>query len=349
MIFYIFRCLLIFSVTYIPVISNFKYFCVHPYIYFCLQLTVTSITNTSITLQWKPPSITNGVLQSYQIFYNQHQQKLAANETETTLINLTSYETYEIKLQACTLICSEPTHSIFVRTKIGVPAHVEERRHQNLNSTHVNISWSRPAIPAGPQPRYRVRMRLEGADNETKDKLTTNNSIVVDLSNCRSGSYSVDVRAENVNETSNEVFEGPWLQAFSQVCSSGTGMSLSWKIIIFFTLMLLLGSIFVILGKKGLYKCKQMKSVEVAIPAKFIEPRLFSLDRKEAEFYEDFSVPRTKSVEEFYSLVDQTAKTTEMVSVNLSFLFVFLLFFFVYVNFDSKKEKKKLGRRLLDS
>lgn len=280
-------------------------------------------------IRWARPNVTNGNLQYYLISYNQLQHEARANETEVVLSNLTSYETYQIKLRACTIVCSPWTAPISVRTKMGNPGRVEHVSHQSINSTHVVISWDRPVVPAGPQPRYKVRIRWDGADNETKELVTTGySSPPLDLSNCRSGgAYVVDVRAENVNVNESQVFEGEWRHVLSRICSSSSGMSPIWKVMIGLSSLLLIASIFVFWGKKGLYRCQQMKKVEVTLPAKFTIPPLFPVDSKECELYDDFGLPPTKSVEEFYTLVD---KTTELVSSTLRYLCLGCIFVLNY-------------------
>ena len=83
-------------------------------------MTAVNVTDTTVTLSWMTPSVTNGVIINYQIQY-----KIAYSDDQYTSLNnitllnytvteLLSYTEYEFRVAASTRVgFGDPTNSIF--------------------------------------------------------------------------------------------------------------------------------------------------------------------------------------------------------------------------------------------
>ena len=96
-----------------------------------LDLTAVEITNSTITLSWKPPKVKNGVIKYYKVVYNHKDVSVNtrpfdgnnnANHSDPIfykLVKLLRYHNYTISVLACTTECSKRSEQLAVRTKIG--------------------------------------------------------------------------------------------------------------------------------------------------------------------------------------------------------------------------------------
>lgn len=114
------------------------------------HIHLSNITNSSLNLTWSPPTSLNGVLRYYEISYQaQAQVRLEADTDAYTdvdmgdyrshtvkhepnkestlpdkrqtvlLTQLRSYTRYAVHIRACTIRCSAPSNSLFVRTNMS--------------------------------------------------------------------------------------------------------------------------------------------------------------------------------------------------------------------------------------
>lgn len=83
------------------------------------DLKVNSVTNSSITVTWKPPLDANGYLRNYFVYINNNKTDTRTNETMYTFDNLQLDTVYNISVSACTLECSVKSTPLPVRTKTG--------------------------------------------------------------------------------------------------------------------------------------------------------------------------------------------------------------------------------------
>ncbi|VVC42350.1 Fibronectin type III,Immunoglobulin-like fold [Cinara cedri] len=142
-----------------------------------IKISVTGLTNTSVTLKWLPPKCTNGIIRYYHIHYyidqapqqlhqsdlidesleeQQSERSITVHEPKCLLENLESYIKYKITITACTTVCSNRSIPIQVQTAVGLPGRVSQPTLLYENSTRVIVSWARPMKPAGPIDYYEL-------------------------------------------------------------------------------------------------------------------------------------------------------------------------------------------------
>ncbi|GFT12485.1 hypothetical protein NPIL_470111 [Nephila pilipes] len=130
--------------------------------------------NASIKVWFDPPTIPNGRITRYIIFYNKTSSNDISYRKEVrvkedlhgvlsegvVLDNVFYYTNYSIQVIACVdQACSVPSEPIYVKTKIGYPAIISASRVE-IKKNLLNISWDPPLLPNGPIDYYEVK--LEG-------------------------------------------------------------------------------------------------------------------------------------------------------------------------------------------
>ncbi|XP_050436936.1 cytokine receptor-like isoform X2 [Adelges cooleyi] len=137
-----------------------------------LQIDVTNVTNTSISLQWTVPMYMNGILRYYQVYYyngdmdirqpesidslDETQHHATVIETKCRLSNLNSYRYYNVAITACTTVCSERSKPIRVQTDVGMPGKVAQPTLTYESSTIIVVSWPKPTRSGGPVNYYQL-------------------------------------------------------------------------------------------------------------------------------------------------------------------------------------------------
>ncbi|VVC44107.1 Hypothetical protein CINCED_3A018202 [Cinara cedri] len=142
-----------------------------------LKISVTGLTNTSVTLKWLPPKFTNGIVRYYHIHYyidqapqqthqldlideslddQQSERRITVHEPKCRLEHLESFMKYKITVTACTTVCSNRSFPLQVQTAVGLPGRVPQPTLLYENSTRIIVSWVRPMKPAGPIDYYEL-------------------------------------------------------------------------------------------------------------------------------------------------------------------------------------------------
>lgn len=258
-----------------------------------IKIEISNVTASSAVIRWNPPANFNGPLDHYEVIYNE--KSMIVNGTTAVLIGLNPYDDYQLRVIACTAVCAR-TEQLTFNTLIGNPSEVRKVSTEKLNSVHFKLKWEEPSIRGGPNPKYDVRIQLDDPEsNSTFDQFETSETSATVKSPCKQEQptqavYTFFVRAKNTNDknASNPIqYYGPWTAAYTIDCANPSSLSTMWKIMIAVFLITLFGSIFGFVGKKGFYKCQQMKKVEVVLPAKFTIPQIFPNDVKDTTYQID--------------------------------------------------------------
>lgn len=257
-----------------------------------IKVEVLNITDSTAIIKWNPPTNLNGILDHYEVYYNN--EKKIVNETIAVLTGLKSYDMYHVRVVACTAVCSR-TDPVALHTKIGAPGEVRKISAEKINSVHMKLKWELPAVPAGPNPVYDVKIQFdEPEQNSTFDEFETSETEATVKIPCKQepthSAYTFFVRAKNTDDSDvNNVkhYSGPWSSAYTIDCMNGGGLPTMWKVLLVLSVCTLFVSIFAFFGKKGIYKCQQMKKVEVVLPAKFTIPQLFPNEVKDVSYHVD--------------------------------------------------------------
>nr|XP_003707987.1 PREDICTED: uncharacterized protein LOC100878272 [Megachile rotundata]XP_012151607.1 PREDICTED: uncharacterized protein LOC100878272 [Megachile rotundata] len=228
------------------------------------DVKITNVTNTTMFITWKPPDAMNGVLRYYEVYYNDHAQKVEeANHIE--LKNLLAHTNYSISVAACTVSCSIKSPTIHKVTKIGVPGRINVPLVRFMNSSQVVVIWNKPQYTAGHLNYYEV----SSSDGEVQN--STRTEAQLPIPDCktigRERLYQFRVRAVNV-APNNLHLKGPWSEPGEGNCYSD-GPSFSVWVIIW-----VIGGVSIVavllclahLSKRMWLKCKAMQDVEVKLP-----------------------------------------------------------------------------------
>lgn len=122
----------------------------------------TAISSSAIRVTWKPPSVMNGELKSYNLIrINQQTNErkkvytgLSLTYTDST--GLEPFTGYKYELQACTTECTSVISTTVTFTDESSPSVVGAPTLLALSSTSINVSWSLPPKPNGRIIRYNI-------------------------------------------------------------------------------------------------------------------------------------------------------------------------------------------------
>ncbi|KAK3917504.1 Cytokine receptor [Frankliniella fusca] len=245
------------------------------------NVSIVSITNTTVTITWNPPEERNGVITKYEVHYDgKVQTKDNDNRVKQELVlkNLTSYYNYSISVAACTFACSDKSPPLTAETKVGVPGMTSTPHVQHLNQSVLWINWDPPARPSGLLDYYEVLIVPPGGDNSTTQTLRTENtSLSIRIEGCSEVNqpHSFSVRAVNVDPSnSTKTFKGPWSKPQEGSCYTND-LPQYLKIIIYILMLALIicvSCMIICLGKRMWLKCKDMRDVEVKLPPGIVLP-----------------------------------------------------------------------------
>ena len=228
------------------------------------DVEIANVTNTTMCIKWKSPVAMNGVLRYYEVYYNEHAQKVE-EASQVVLKNLRAHTNYSISVAACTVSCSVKSPTIHKLTNIGVPGIINVPNVRFMNSSQVIVMWGKPEHAAGHLNYYEI----SSGDGEIHNSTTTEAQLPIP--DCktvgREQLYQFSVRAVNI-ASDNTYLRGPWSDPGQGTCYSD-GPSFSVWVIIW-----VIGGVSVVavllclahVSKRMWLKCKAMQDVEVKLP-----------------------------------------------------------------------------------
>lgn len=156
------------------------------------------VTNSTATLKWDAPESINGVLNRYEIKFNEFTQVMEKSSNISITYELTglvSNAFYSIEVVACSNVnCSMKSNQIHLRTDIGTPGNVTL-----FNLKTEAIEWSKPLNPGGYLEYFEVRINK---NNELPVVVQLNGTKCTPVSlKCEYDQMWYDVRAVNVRYT----------------------------------------------------------------------------------------------------------------------------------------------------
>lgn len=234
-----------------------------------LNLTLLDVTNSSIKISWIQPKNLNGILKYYEIHYNNRSIKVDKDVQNVktynyTLDNLTSYESYNITIAACTTACSEHSKNVDVKTIIGIPGKINQPRVTYQNNSFILIKWDRPYVPRGKNDYYQISIRGKSNRIDRPDyrNITDTQYPIVDCGGAdeKVDTYTIAVRAVNIKESTH--LKGPWSDELDFYCSNQT----NFVIWIIMALTFIFVAVLVYTLRKVFIYCKDMRNVELKLP-----------------------------------------------------------------------------------
>ncbi|KRT83594.1 Fibronectin domain-containing protein [Oryctes borbonicus] len=225
------------------------------------DLKVIQITNSSITISWKPPKKLNGYLRKYDIFVNKTMMSTPDNRTTFTVEYLQDDTIYNVSVTACTLFCSPKSIPILAKTETGHPGRVV-----NIWKTRENgILVLRWAEPNGRRKHNLYEMELwynSAGENITVPTVQTLNANYL-LANCEQDFKTYYGRIRAVNNHTN--YTGQWSPDFEASCEQKNDFPyIVWIIVV--TALAFLIFVMVIGARKIYIYYNDMKTIDVKLP-----------------------------------------------------------------------------------
>lgn len=235
-----------------------------------LNVTVSAVTNTSMKVSWLAPESMNGVLRYYEVFYNEHYERVE-NKLYVVLENLKSYTNYSVSVAACTVSCSMKSEPVVVRTEVGIPGTLVRPTVNFFNSSYVQVTWDTPEEPAGITSYYELRVgqsdEQSSSDNEKYQKSYTPEAFI-SIPDCEtegSQSSTFEVRAVNI-APGNVVYRGNWSETGIANCfNAGASRELQIWVPVGVVILIVL-VVLAYISKMVWTRCKEMQDVEVKLP-----------------------------------------------------------------------------------
>ncbi|XP_077994070.1 receptor-type tyrosine-protein phosphatase F-like isoform X1 [Glandiceps talaboti] len=120
------------------------------------KVKVMNETATSIVIEWEEPIEKNGVIQSYEVKYDDDIKRypINGNSTNVVLDGLNGFTDYIIEIRACTeATCGNYSKGVIATTKIGAPGTPQSLKVVAKTSQSVILSFNVPSHANGPSER----------------------------------------------------------------------------------------------------------------------------------------------------------------------------------------------------
>lgn len=226
-----------------------------------LNVRVTNITESSITVNWNPPLEENGKLE-YHLNVSGKIYHIRDKINNFTVNDLVSYGTYLISLSACTIECSNSSIPMNITTKMGVPGAPGKPFILDTNSSLITITWHKPNDPRGKNDYYQLKFANKiGITNQSEEPYIN----VTSMTHSRAcpSKYTYDVYVRAVNIIGNKHKYGEW----SKPLQLNNCTSPSQVLYIIVTILFIFFVAAVYFGFKKLYfYFNSMKDVQVKLP-----------------------------------------------------------------------------------
>ncbi|PRD32262.1 UNVERIFIED_CONTAM: dome [Trichonephila clavipes] len=257
------------------------------------NVTIFSKTDSTVGVKWLPPLEPNGIITHYNIYHNEFMNVMkdesSCKSCSFLIEDLKQFTQYDISIEACIgLFCSKKSPPFTVVTDIGVPGKMDPPRIENVNETHIKVSWNMPSNPNGPIDYFDIQWQQEVGNETSNQTVSHNNSlsalIEFKCSNLLDGrnSYLFYVRA--VNEKNGTLLFGPVSSSTKgTACILSQGLAMIIGIAIGGTLAL---AIFLLVVYKLIKwmseKIHQVKNIAVRLPKELEGPESNPLNNYES-------------------------------------------------------------------
>ncbi|CDR00894.1 unnamed protein product, partial [Oncorhynchus mykiss] len=127
-------------------------------------LTVVDTSPSTTTLSWSPPERANGVIQQYEVLYENQSYVAVLNSSvpRVTLTGLRPFSYYNVSVRAYTRI-GHGNHTSDTLTMLsgedvpGSPSY--GLSYVSVSSNEVNVTWEHPLVPNGVITHYSLELR----------------------------------------------------------------------------------------------------------------------------------------------------------------------------------------------
>ncbi|KAG7522537.1 phosphatidylinositol phosphatase PTPRQ isoform X1 [Solea senegalensis] len=204
-----------------------------------VNLTVVETSPSTVTLAWSPPEEANGVIQFYEVLYENGSFSAAMNTSSdrVTLLNVKPFSYYNVSVRAYTRYghgnqTSDILHLLSGEDVPGSPAY--DLSYESVSPSEVNVTWQPPLLPNGVITHYSLELwnsshylNLTSPDNFIHvthlRKYTQYRMVVQAHTRAGPGNYS-----EPLNITTLEDVPSDPVQNLSAQVYSSTAIIVSW-------------------------------------------------------------------------------------------------------------------------
>nr|XP_043892479.1 phosphatidylinositol phosphatase PTPRQ isoform X1 [Solea senegalensis] len=128
-----------------------------------VNLTVVETSPSTVTLAWSPPEEANGVIQFYEVLYENGSFSAAMNTSSdrVTLLNVKPFSYYNVSVRAYTRYghgnqTSDILHLLSGEDVPGSPAY--DLSYESVSPSEVNVTWQPPLLPNGVITHYSLEL-----------------------------------------------------------------------------------------------------------------------------------------------------------------------------------------------
>nr|XP_047132108.1 usherin isoform X3 [Hydra vulgaris] len=122
-----------------------------------------ALSSSSINVSWSMPALSNGILISYTVYYQESDslilKKPASLNFSVLITQLKTFTLYFVRIEACTIVGCGSSDKASVRTLEEPPVGQQSPTLFARGTTIVEISWVQPLFPNGIILNYQVERR----------------------------------------------------------------------------------------------------------------------------------------------------------------------------------------------
>ena len=157
-----------------------------------VMLMAVELTSTTVNVSWNVPTIPNGIILSYAVYYsaesNESSLQIDSITNQATyfveLSNLTEFTTYFIRVTASTRIGEGPSANVTVVTDPDSASPPQSVTATTLSSISIELSWGFPETPNGNIQGYIIEYAASDVDfNAMKTRRNVTLNISNDMAN----------------------------------------------------------------------------------------------------------------------------------------------------------------------
>ncbi|XP_076261381.1 cytokine receptor domeless isoform X1 [Rhynchophorus ferrugineus] len=178
------------------------------------NLRLWEVTNSSIRIKWQKPEQENGFIRYYNVTIANRTIKVPSDKKQdiydVTLDNLTASINYTIKVEACTVNCSEAT--LIAATEVGRP-NIIPKPLANWEKSLVMLKWAKPQPIEARIDYYQVWISVNNKEQyfvHGDDIVQNVTEPMYNISICDDSTKNLYVKIRGVNVLGDKALEGPW-------------------------------------------------------------------------------------------------------------------------------------------
>ncbi|XP_029991434.1 phosphatidylinositol phosphatase PTPRQ [Sphaeramia orbicularis] len=127
------------------------------------NLTVIDSSPSTMTLTWSPPEEANGIIQYYEVLYENESYSALMNmsSNKVTLINLKPFSYYNVSVRAYTRYGhgNQTSDTLYLLSGEDVPGSPPySLTYESISPSEVNVTWQPPLVPNGIITKYSVEL-----------------------------------------------------------------------------------------------------------------------------------------------------------------------------------------------